>query len=510
MLKKKIAFKGGILQKDIKFKKGTPNCRTLGVHTTSASTSNVSISTAQLLAKKKQHSKLMRVDGEKAGPQNNNNNNNNGKKTKKSKRNKKKAVPDFFTPEKGVLLLGTLRPNGLQDRDWGGDSGSGNGRPSSPSQQVQELVVPRAPESHAPTRSSTTAVRILKKSSTSHSTTASSTTAATAATTTTTTTEPPSIVLSWQHLGSPVRRMKRAMRFVQQNTCVTQRVTVDVGNVARLVIPCFEGITTVSDLVETVHCRFPSYGISGLRQPGTDIGRHAWDAHHHRVEKEPEEATTNFSPTGILNPHDFVSVAVGSDAALVAVGLNIPTKTASEENDRRRAPFGNEGTDDMEPMSAREEEQLIEEQRIIELTTGTPEQTSDDHPESDGGGGGGGGGGGSNNTSPPTAEFRHSLLERPAKPTEKEEGGGGGRECVQEDDEKEAVIDKKQEPNHQSNSLTPTQSPYKTSPQMMASADLKNKKSQSAMAMAVSVECCFIFLCVVECNRFFFFESERN
>ncbi len=136
-----------------------------------------------------------------------------------------------------------------------------------------------------------------------------------------------SLVLSWQPLGSPVRRMKRAMRFVQQNTCVTQRVTVDIGSAARLVIPCFEGITTVSDLVETVRHRFPEYGITGLRQPlSRRASRPAWDA--------GGSAAREDQPLSVaLDPSDFVSVAVGSDAALVAVGSDIPITDDEDDED---------------------------------------------------------------------------------------------------------------------------------------------------------------------------------
>ena len=40
-------------------------------------------------------------------------------------------------------------------------------------------------------------------------------------------------------LGSPIRRMKRAMRYVDKNTCITQRVAIDVGTDTRIIIPCF-------------------------------------------------------------------------------------------------------------------------------------------------------------------------------------------------------------------------------------------------------------------------------
>jgi hypothetical protein len=145
--------------------------------------------------------------------------------------------------------------------------------------------------------------------------------------------------------------MQRAMRFVQQNTCVTQRVTVDVGGVARLVIPCFEGITTVSDLIETVRCRFPQYEITGLRQPGTNIGRHAWDTdstsykdqmdQKERYDRKDSSSTTDethtvfYSTTAshLLNPNDFVSVAVGSDAALTtAPAIQCRTKGVTVEH----------------------------------------------------------------------------------------------------------------------------------------------------------------------------------
>jgi len=66
-------------------------------------------------------------------------------------------------------------------------------------------------------------------------------------------------------LGSPIRRMKRAMRFVDQNTCITQRVAIDIGSSTRIIIPCFEGVTTVMDLVETVKQRFPEHNVSGLK-----------------------------------------------------------------------------------------------------------------------------------------------------------------------------------------------------------------------------------------------------
>ena len=66
-------------------------------------------------------------------------------------------------------------------------------------------------------------------------------------------------------LGSPIRRMKRAMRYVDKNTCITQRVAIDVGTDTRIIIPCFEGITTVMDLVETVRQRFPEQNIVELQ-----------------------------------------------------------------------------------------------------------------------------------------------------------------------------------------------------------------------------------------------------
>ena len=66
-------------------------------------------------------------------------------------------------------------------------------------------------------------------------------------------------------LGSPIRRMRRAMRFVDQNTCITQRVAIDIGSSTRIIIPCFEGVTTVMDLVETVKQRFPEHNITGLK-----------------------------------------------------------------------------------------------------------------------------------------------------------------------------------------------------------------------------------------------------
>ena len=66
-------------------------------------------------------------------------------------------------------------------------------------------------------------------------------------------------------LGSPIRRMKRAMRYVDKNTCITQRVAIDVGADTRIIIPCFEGITTVMDLVETVRQRFPEQNILELQ-----------------------------------------------------------------------------------------------------------------------------------------------------------------------------------------------------------------------------------------------------
>ena len=66
-------------------------------------------------------------------------------------------------------------------------------------------------------------------------------------------------------LGSPIRRMKRAMRYVDKNTCITQRVAIDVGADTRIIIPCFEGITTVMDLVETVRQRFPEQNIIELK-----------------------------------------------------------------------------------------------------------------------------------------------------------------------------------------------------------------------------------------------------
>lgn len=66
-------------------------------------------------------------------------------------------------------------------------------------------------------------------------------------------------------LGSPIRRMRRAMRFVDQNTCITQRVAIDIGTSTRIIIPCFEGVTTVMDLVETVKQRFSEHNISGLK-----------------------------------------------------------------------------------------------------------------------------------------------------------------------------------------------------------------------------------------------------
>jgi len=66
-------------------------------------------------------------------------------------------------------------------------------------------------------------------------------------------------------LGSPIRRMRRAMRFVDQNTCITQRVAIDIGSSTRIIIPCFEGVTTVMDLLETVKQRFPEHNITGLK-----------------------------------------------------------------------------------------------------------------------------------------------------------------------------------------------------------------------------------------------------
>ena len=255
------------------------------------------------------------------------------------------------------------------------------------------------------------------------------------------------------------------MRFVQQNTCVTQRVTVDVGGVARLVIPCFEGITTVSDLVETVHCRFPTFNITGLRQPGTKIGKHAWDAHHHRIEQEGEAGGgAALNTRAVLNPHDFVSVAVGSDAALIAVGFNIPVG-------------GREPEEEMVPMTAREEEEQREEvqaaaaasrKRISELT-------------------GGDGGGGADNdgidplhhlqpesdmdcapsvSAPPVSFFRHSMLKKDRSTTDTTE----------------------EEDQHlkQPGPSTPTQARHRTSPQVTTTEDMQHKKQGSAMAMAVS------------------------
>ena len=330
--KQRKAFKGVITSKDLSFKKGTPNIRTTTTQSTSASSAAVSTSTAQLLLQKQlqyQQQQNISATGNEWKPAVKPTMD--GNKKKKKKRSKGiKSVPDFFTPEKGVLLLGTLRPNGISDVISNGKSASPSSSSSSSSSNNNHSKnynknrnrnyrgAPQAPQSklqiasdlpNQPNRCSSA----------------------------------PPIVLSWQPLGSPVRRMKRAMRFVQQNTCVTQRVTVDVGGVARLVIPCFEGITTVSDLVETVRCRFPDYEITGLQQPGTNIGRHAWDSHQHRVTVQSEDRdSTNgtndrsegrASTSSLLDPNDFVSVAVGSDAALVAIGLKIPQiKNEDQDN----------------------------------------------------------------------------------------------------------------------------------------------------------------------------------
>ena len=306
--KQKIAFGGKIKQSALTFKSGTPNVHTVNPpsNSTSASTAAVSTSTAQLVARQQSlfvdagvwkpavKSASTNDDGRISTGRN--------KQRKKGKRGRSvKSIPDFFTPEKGVLLLGTLRPNGV---------------PTSMDTSPTTTNLRGGAPPHAPHATVQMAKETPRDSS-------------------------PSIVLSWQPLGSPVRRMQRAMRFVQQNTCVTQRVTVDVGGVARLVIPCFEGITTVSDLIETVRCRFPQYEITGLRQPGTNIGRHAWDTdstsykdqmdQKERYDRKDssttdENHTVFYSTTAshLLNPNDFVSVAVGSDAALVAEGVHLP------------------------------------------------------------------------------------------------------------------------------------------------------------------------------------------
>ena len=63
-MKKRLAFRGKITISDSKFKKGTPNVMTVHPPSTSASsTSNVSICTAQLLAKKQGSGKLLSVAG---------------------------------------------------------------------------------------------------------------------------------------------------------------------------------------------------------------------------------------------------------------------------------------------------------------------------------------------------------------------------------------------------------------------------------------------------------------
>ena len=109
-----------------------------------------------------------------------------------------------------------------------------------------------------------------------------------------------------QPLGSPVRRMKRAMRFVTQNTCVTQRVAVDVGTSTRIIIPCFEGMTTVMDLLETVRQRFPEHQVYGLSLEGKS-----------------------------LDLDVFVSEAVGSESILVAASKEtiIPGVIAAQDSD---------------------------------------------------------------------------------------------------------------------------------------------------------------------------------
>ena len=209
-MKQKQAFKGGINVTDLSFKKGTPNIRTIKPPSTSASSSVVSTSTAQLVSRQQQQTRTniqqsaVRVP---TPPQEEDNlmfkptavsMKPAARKFKRKTKSKVRKVPDFFTPEKGVLLLGTLRPNGVCDVVPDQHSASTSQQKSSK---------PRRDQKAAPQVCVQMSQKVLQ--------------------------EDKPIVLSWQPLGSPMRRMKRAMRFVQQNTCVTQRVTVDVGGIAR-------------------------------------------------------------------------------------------------------------------------------------------------------------------------------------------------------------------------------------------------------------------------------------
>ena len=301
------------------------------------------------------------------------------KRTRKKGKKKCDTVPDFMSPEKGVLILGTLRPaDGQGDRFAGFDrspaadppieyvpgngfngastkpsragfgSGSSTGRllKSDNSKPLARKVVRRKCRSASGLRQMRE-MEVLTSPRVSHSSGNANQNSQSAS----------DLVLSWQPLGSPVRRMKRAMRFVQQNTCVTQRVTVDIGSAARLVIPCFEGITTISDVIETVRHRFPEYGITGLQQPlaqSTALGgcsrenssrRAAWsktNIANDSVRSAGSQACNGnvngyagegYIDTVELFPGDFVSVAVCCDSALIAIGTNIPEGTMSENRD---------------------------------------------------------------------------------------------------------------------------------------------------------------------------------
>ena len=210
-MKQKKAFQGGINVTDLSFKKGTPNIRTIKPPSTSASSSVVSTSTAQLVSRQQQQTRTIQQSAIRVPtpPQEEDNlmfkptavsMKPAARKFKRKTKSKVRKVPDFFTPEKGVLLLGTLRPNGVCDV-------VPDQRSASTSQQKSSK--PRRSQKAAPRVCVQMSQKVLQ--------------------------EDKPIVLSWQPLGSPMRRMKRAMRFVQQNTCVTQRVTVDVGGIARWV-----------------------------------------------------------------------------------------------------------------------------------------------------------------------------------------------------------------------------------------------------------------------------------
>jgi hypothetical protein len=208
-MKQKKAFQGGINVTDLSFKKGTPNIRTVKPPSTSASASIVSTSTAQLVSRQQQSRTSTVIRGPTPPPEEENlmfkptavsMKPAPRKQHRRKTKSRVKKVPDFFTPEKGVLLLGTLRPNGVCDVVPNDQSASTAQRKSSKSHRSQKA----APQ--VCVQMSETPLELQ---------------------------EDKPIVLSWQPLGSPMRRMKRAMRFVQQNTCVTQRVTVDVGGIAR-------------------------------------------------------------------------------------------------------------------------------------------------------------------------------------------------------------------------------------------------------------------------------------